>query len=136
MASQALAARPGPAGPAPLADWSPVLVMAASGSQAHARVSGVRLAGLAASSALMALGAEALVLLAGVLLLVPHLMNSIAAAGVRFASLDDLMRRSILEDLAFELVFGWTILFIAILWRRGGMIDALFNPSAGGRHGK
>ena len=91
--------------------------------------------GLAISSALMAIGVQVVALLAWATLLVPHLTDSLADAGFRFAFHDDYLRRDALETLGFELSFAWLLTFLAILWWRGGVFRALSNPQAGGHHG-
>ena len=91
--------------------------------------------GLAMSSALMAIGVEVAALLAWAMSLVPHLTDSLADAGFRFAFHDDYLRRDALESLAFELAVAWLMIFLAILWWRGGVFRALANARTGGRHG-
>ena len=91
--------------------------------------------GLALSSALMAIGALVVALLVWVAVFVPHVTDSLADAGFRFAFHDDFLRRDALETLGFELLFAWLVTFLAILWWRGGVFRALYNPQAGGHHG-
>ena len=91
--------------------------------------------GLALSSALMAIGALVVALLSWVVVFLPHVTDSLADAGFRFAFHDDYLRRDALETLGFELTFAWLLIFLAILWWRGGVFRALSNPQAGGHHG-
>ena len=91
--------------------------------------------GLALSSALMAIGVQVVALLAWAMSLVPHLTDSLADAGFRFAFHDDYLRRDALETLGFELAVAWVLIFLAILWWRGGVFRALANAQTGGRHG-
>ena len=93
------------------------------------------LLGLAMSSALMAIGVEVEALLAWAMALVPHLTDSLADAGFRFALHDDYLRRDALETLGFELAVAWLVIFLAILWWRGGVFRALAKAQTGGHHG-
>ena len=90
---------------------------------------------LALSSALMAIGVMVAGLLTWVAVFVPHLSNSLAVAGFNFAFHDDSLRRDALETLGFELAVAWLLIFLAILWWRGGVFRALANAQTGGRHG-
>ena len=99
------------------------------------RTEAATMVGLALSSALMALGALVVALLAWVVVFVPHVTDSLADAGFRFAFHDDYLRRDALETLGFELAVAWVLIFLAILWWRGGVFRALANAQTGGRHG-
>ena len=99
------------------------------------RTEAATMIGLALSSALMAIGALVVALLAWVVVFLPHVTDSLADAGFRFAFHDDYLRRDALETLGFELTFAWLLIFLAILWWRGGVFRALSNPQAGGHHG-
>ena len=99
------------------------------------RTEAATMIGLALSSALMAIGALVFALLTWVVVFVPHVTDSLAVAGFRFAFHDDNLRRDALETLGFELSFAWLLTFLAILWWRGGVFRALSNPQAGGHHG-
>ncbi|MBA3895670.1 MAG: hypothetical protein H0X36_00710 [Sphingomonadaceae bacterium] len=95
-----------------------------------------QMVGLAASSALMAISVLAVFALGWALLFVRHLADFPAVTGARFAFADDLLRKDMLQDLAFETAIAWTLIFLAILWWPGGVFRALFNPSSvGGQHG-
>jgi hypothetical protein len=95
-----------------------------------------QMVGLAASSALMAIGVLVVGALVWALLFVRHFADFLAVTGARFAFADDFLRKDMLQDLAFETAFAWTLIFLAILWWRGGVLRALFNPSSvGGQHG-
>lgn len=91
--------------------------------------------GLALSSALMAIGALVVTLLAWVVVFLPHVTDSLADAGFRFAFHDDYLRHDALETLGFELTFAWLLIFLAILWWRGGVFRALSKSETGGLHG-
>ena len=99
------------------------------------RTEAATMIGLALSSALMAIGALVVALLVWVMVFVPHVTDSLAVAGFRFAFHDDYLRRDALETLGFELTFAWLLIFLAILWWRGGVFRALSNPQTGGHHG-
>jgi hypothetical protein len=99
------------------------------------RAEAATMIGLALSSALVAIGALVVALLTWVLVFVPHVTDSLADAGFRFAFHDDYLRRDALETLGFELSFAWLLTFLAILWWRGGVFRDLSNPQAGGHHG-
>ena len=57
--------------------------------------------------------------------------DSLALAARRFADLDSAVRRDAIETLAFELALGWSVLFTALLWWRGGVIRVRLNPNPG-----
>ena len=83
------------------------------------------MARMAISSALKAIGVLVVLLLVGVWLFVPHVSDSIARVGAGFAASDDGLRRDALRDLGFELTLAWALMFVAILWWRGGVVRAL-----------
>ena len=105
--------------------------------KAHtAPLSNRQMAALAASSALMAIGVVVMAALAWVVLFVPHPSGTLGIAAIRFAFADSLLRRDMLEELAFGAALAWVVVTIAILWWRGGVIASLLDPStSGGRHG-
>ena len=91
---------------------------------------------LLAGTAFMAIGVVVVAALLGALLFVPDLVDAIALAGARLFSADDLIRRDMLQDLAFEAAFAWTLAFLAILFWRGRAACSAFNPKPeGGDHG-
>lgn len=103
---------------------------------APALLSNRQMAALGSSSALMAIGVVVVAALAWAAVFVPHPGSALAAAGLRFAFADALIRKDMLETAACEAVFAWVVVTIALAWWRGGVIAALFNPSpVGGRHG-
>lgn len=91
---------------------------------------------LIAGSALMALGLVAFAAVVSAMLFIPHLVEAIALLGAHFFSADDLIRRDMLHDLAFEAAFAWVLAFLAIVFWRGRSPRGPFNiPSEGCHHG-
>ena len=94
----------------------------------------VRLIG---GSALMALGLLVFATSISAMLFIPHLLDAVALLGAHFFSADDLIRRDMAQDLAFEAAFAWTLVFLAILFLRGPAPRGPVNPTPeGGDHGR
>ena len=91
---------------------------------------------LIGGSALMAFGAVVLATLVGAMLFIRHPVDVLALAGAHFFSADELIRSDMLQDLAFEAAFAWTLAFLAILFWRCRAPQRPFNNTAeGGDHG-
>jgi hypothetical protein len=89
-----------------------------------------------AGSALMALGLVAVAAVVSAMLFIPHLVEAVALLGAHFFSADDLIRRDILHDLAFEAAFAWVLVFLTILfWRSRDLRHPIALTKEGGHHG-
>ena len=108
----------------------------ASADHAPASRDTARFISLIGGSALMALGAVVLATLVGAMLFIRHPVDVLALAGAHFFSADELIRSDMLQDLAFEAAFAWTLAFLAILFWRGRAPQRPFNNTSEGRqHG-
>ena len=87
-----------------------------------------------AGSALMALGLVAVAAVVSAMLFIPHLVDAVALLGAHFFSADDLIRRDMLHDLAFEAAFAWVLAFLVILFWRGRSPRGPFNLTSEGCH--
>ena len=89
---------------------------------------------LIGGTALMAVGLVVVAAVVSAMLFIPHLVDAVALLGAHFFSADDLIRRDMLHDLAFEAALAWVLAFLAIVFWRGRSPRGPLNLTSEGCH--